>query len=136
MFLGTPHKLPKDSTELRASFEKAIITLIEQGVVFFGSGAALGFDQLAAETVLKMKEDYPHIRLVIVLPCPPEQQSLKWNDEQKNGTTEYLIKRTRFGFCRRSTQAIVCLTATDTWWTIVHILSAICGNIAAERSTQ
>ncbi len=76
-------RLPQDCTELQANLEKAIVELIERGVVFFGNGAALGFDQMAAETVLKLKENYPHIRLVMVLPCPPEQQSLKWNDDQK-----------------------------------------------------
>lgn len=83
-------KLSQDCTELQANLEKAIIELIERGVVFFGSGAALGFDQLAASTVLRLKEDYPHIRLVMVLPCPPEQQSLKWNDEQKKRYYEIL----------------------------------------------
>ena len=83
-------KLPQDCMELETNLERAIITLIEQGVVFFGSGAALGFDQLAASTVLRLKEDYPHIRLVMVLPCPPEQQSLKWNDEQKRRYYEML----------------------------------------------
>lgn len=76
-------KLPQDSTELRVNLEKAIVELIVRGVVFFGSGGALGFDQLAAETVLRHKEKYPHIGLVMVLPCPPEQQSLKWSEEQK-----------------------------------------------------
>lgn len=76
-------KLPHDCAELWANLERAIISLIEQGVVFFGSGAALGFDQIASETVLKLKEDYPHIRLIMVLPCPPQEQSLKWNKEQQ-----------------------------------------------------
>lgn len=83
-------KLPQDCTELQANLERAIIELIERGVVFFGSGAALGFDQLAASTVLRLKEDYPHIRLIMVLPCPPEEQSLKWNDEQKKRYYEIL----------------------------------------------
>jgi len=76
-------KLPEDCTELRRNLEKAIISLIERGVVFFGDGGAIGFDALAAETVLKLKKDYPHIRLVMVLPCPPEEQSLKWTNEQR-----------------------------------------------------
>ncbi len=76
-------KLPEDCTELRTNLEKAIISLIKRGVVFFGSGGALGFDQEAAAAVLKLKKDYPHIRLVMVLPCPPEEQSLKWNEQQK-----------------------------------------------------
>ena len=83
-------KLPEDCTELRANLEKAIISLIEQGVVFFGSGGAIGWDQLAATTVLKLKKDYPHIKLIMVLPCPPEQQSLKWNVEQKKRYYEIL----------------------------------------------
>ncbi|MBQ4164989.1 MAG: DUF1273 family protein [Oscillospiraceae bacterium] len=37
----------------------------------------------AEEAVLRLKERYPQIRLVLVLPCPPEQQTLKWNAEQK-----------------------------------------------------
>ena len=76
-------KLPQDLTEVMENLERAIITLIEQGVVFFGNGGAVGFDALAATTVLRLKEDYPHIKLVMVLPCPPEQQSLKWSDEHK-----------------------------------------------------
>ncbi len=82
--------LPQDCTELQANLEKAIVELIERGVVFFGSGGAVGFDLLAATAVLKLKEDYPHIRLVMVLPCPPEQQSLKWNDNQKKRYYELL----------------------------------------------
>lgn len=76
-------KLPRDCTKLQASLKNTIVDLINRGVVFFGNGGALGFDQLAAETVLRLKEDYPHIRLVMVLPCPPEQQSLKWSAAQK-----------------------------------------------------
>ncbi len=37
-------KLPEDCTELRTNLEKAIISLIERGVVFFGNGGAVGFD--------------------------------------------------------------------------------------------
>lgn len=76
-------KLPEDCTELRTNLEKAIISLIEQGVVFFGSGAALGFDQLASAIILNLKKDYPHIKLVMVLPCPPNEQSMKWSREQR-----------------------------------------------------
>lgn len=83
-------KLPQDHTEIREKLERAIISLIEQGVVFFGNGGALGWDQLAATTVLRLKEDYPHIKLVMVLPCPPGQQSLKWNGEQKKRYSEIL----------------------------------------------
>lgn len=49
-------RLPQDCTELQKSLEKATLTLIKQGIIFFGSGAALGFDQMAAKTVLKLKK--------------------------------------------------------------------------------
>lgn len=46
-------RLPEDITELKKSLESAITGLIEQGVIYFGAGGALGFDMLAEETVLQ-----------------------------------------------------------------------------------
>jgi len=54
----------------------AIASLIERGYRFFGVGGALGFDTMAAQTVLIMKNRYPHIRLILVLPCL--SQAKKW----------------------------------------------------------
>ena len=85
-------KLPQNCEELRVALKKAIIGLIERGVIFFGAGGALGFDMLAEETVLKLKEEYPHIRLILVLPCQPEQQTLKWNAEQRRRYYDILEK--------------------------------------------
>ncbi|MDE7194129.1 MAG: DUF1273 domain-containing protein [Oscillospiraceae bacterium] len=76
-------RLPRDCGELRSRLRSAIVSLIEQGVVFFGAGGALGFDMLAEETVLELKGQYPHIKLILVLPCPAEQQTLKWNSQQR-----------------------------------------------------
>ena len=42
--------------------------LIRQGYVYFAAGGARGFDAIAAQAVLKLKEKYPHIRLILVLP--------------------------------------------------------------------
>ena len=46
-----------------------LVTLIEQGYRYFGAGGALGFDTLAAQAVLRLRERYPQIRLILVLPC-------------------------------------------------------------------
>lgn len=54
--------LPKDCTEIQSALESAITKLIEQGVIFFGAGGALGFDMLAEETILKLKQKHPQIR--------------------------------------------------------------------------
>ena len=55
--------------------------LIERGYCFFGTGGALGFDTLAAQTVLELREKHPEIKLILVLPCL--SQADKWNDTEK-----------------------------------------------------
>ena len=54
-------KLPEDCEELRKSLEAAITELIKKGVMYFGAGGALGFDMLAEETVIQMKQQYPQM---------------------------------------------------------------------------
>ena len=58
---------------------KTIKELIKQGVVLYGAGGALGFDTLAAQTVLDMKKEYPQLCLILVLPC--EDQTRGWRSE-------------------------------------------------------
>ena len=67
----TGHRdLPTSSrAELSIKLKGCLISLIERGVRYFGAGGALGFDTLAAQTVLKLKEKYPQIKLILVLPC-------------------------------------------------------------------
>ncbi len=62
--------------ELEARLEATLVELIEQGFVHFGAGGALGFDTLAAETVLRLKYRYPQIKLILVLPCA--DQAANW----------------------------------------------------------
>ena len=85
-------KLPQNCEELRTKLKKEIIGLIERGVMFFAVGGAWGFDMLAEEMVLQLKENYPHIRLILVLPCPPEQQTMKWSDDQRHRYYDILQK--------------------------------------------
>ena len=53
------------------------------GIVKFYNGGAIGWDTLTAQTVLELRQKYPHIRLNMVLPCSPENQSYKWSQPQK-----------------------------------------------------
>ena len=57
---------------------------IEQGYQYFGAGGALGFDTLAAQTVLHLKQRYPCIKLILVLPC--KDQATRW---RANDVKEY-----------------------------------------------
>ena len=55
--------------EITGRLEDVLTSLIEQGYRYFGAGGALGFDTLAAQTILRLRERYPQIRLILVLPC-------------------------------------------------------------------
>lgn len=82
-----PEKLPffgEDDplcAELKNRLHAQIKRLIESGADIFNSGMALGVDMWAAETVLELKKEYPHITLNAVIPCP--EQADKWSAEHK-----------------------------------------------------
>lgn len=69
----------EDIQNVRQRLYIEIEKLVEKGVVFYGSGAARGFDLLAAEIVLELKQKYPYIRLILVLPCL--NQTKYWNEK-------------------------------------------------------
>lgn len=71
-----PEDLPMVSEKLR----KTLIDCIEKGYCFFGAGGALGFDTLAAQTVLELKKEYSHIKLILVLPCLNQTRGWKEKD--------------------------------------------------------
>ena len=63
-------KIPPERLSVVARrLRETIIKLIEDGYLYFGAGGALGFDTLAAQTVLELKTIYPQIKLILVLPC-------------------------------------------------------------------
>ena len=76
-FTGHRH-LSVSNEILSARLEKQIIDLIEQGIIYYGAGGALGFDTIAALTVIKLRNQYPNIKLILVLPC--KDQTKGWND--------------------------------------------------------
>lgn len=70
--------LPKDKlSDISACLEQIIIEYINEGYRYFGTGGALGFDTLAAETILKLKNKYPFIKLILVLPCLSQTKGWK-----------------------------------------------------------
>jgi len=79
----TGHRsLPVNTAKLITETEKAVISLIERGVKFFGAGGAVGYDYLSSELIIKLRDTkHPHIRLIQVLPFKG-MESL-WNHEQQ-----------------------------------------------------
>ena len=78
----TGHRvIPSGEKEtIRNLLETAIEKAIQDGYRFFRTGGALGFDTLAAQTVLTLKQQYPHIRLILVLPCINQANGWKQAD--------------------------------------------------------
>lgn len=76
----TGHRnIPPDQCEVILSrLEATIVELISRGYRYFGTGGALGFDTMAAQVVLKLRKVYPHIRLILVLPCM--NQTRRWKE--------------------------------------------------------
>ena len=64
---------------LKAEIERLIV---DEKAAHFISGMALGVDQICAELVLELKEQYPHITLECAIPC--EEQAVKWRENQRD----------------------------------------------------
>ena len=70
-----------DRQRLRTELERTITTCYDSGIRHFLCGMALGFDMLAAETLLAVKAEYPDIRLTAVIPF--RGQSFRFNFADK-----------------------------------------------------
>ena len=68
-FTGHRKIPPEKLATVARRLKETLIELVEKGYLYFGAGGALGFDTLAAQTVLELKADFPQIKLILVLPC-------------------------------------------------------------------
>ena len=66
---------------LPKAIELGIRALIAQGYFVFAAGGATGFDTLAAETVLALKDEFFQLRLTIVAPCADQTDG--WEEADK-----------------------------------------------------
>ncbi len=75
--------------EVKEKLINSIYNLIDEGVTHFIAGGALGFDSLAAETILEIKKT-KDITLEIAVPCLGQEN--KWNKNQKERYKNILEK--------------------------------------------
>ena len=77
----TGHReIPVEEAEsVAASLENVIRELIGRGYRIFAAGGALGFDTMAAQTVLRLRDSFPEIMLHLVLPCLTQTRG--WSKE-------------------------------------------------------
>lgn len=57
-----------------AELKKILTEFIGEGYSAFLSGMAVGFDMIAAETVLQLKEQYPYLKLIACVPCAEQSR--------------------------------------------------------------
>lgn len=81
----TGHRNLKSKTQelsvLLYEYLEKIITKLE--VTDFYAGGSIGWDALAAQTVLRLREKYPQIKLHLILPCSNAEQTAGWSEEQR-----------------------------------------------------
>lgn len=80
-FTGHRHIPKGELPELKDKLRGAILDMMNQRVRYFGTGGALGFDTLAAQVVLELRQSHPQLRLCLVLPC--RDQANRWGMEDR-----------------------------------------------------
>ena len=70
---------------LISDIEKCVQTLINKGFVNFIVGGATGFDTVCGEVLIKLKKDYPNIKIYSYIPFRNMHLSFgaHWRDRQK-----------------------------------------------------
>lgn len=89
-FTGHRKIPPEKKNEITRRLKETLIQLINRGYLYFGAGGALGFDTMAEQAVLSLKEEYPQIKLILVLPC--KSQANAWSTEDKEVYMEIIRK--------------------------------------------
>ncbi len=79
----TGHRNIKETAELKKALIKQLVKLIDEGATDFYAGGAVGWDMLCERAIIELRERFPHIKLHLVLPCPAEEQTVKWNESDK-----------------------------------------------------
>ena len=81
----------KDKMRLSDDLDAVIKKLAEEGFCDFYCGGALGFDTMCADAVLRIRKSRGDIRLNLVLPCSNEQQTKKWQYDDKHAFYSILM---------------------------------------------
>ncbi len=92
-----PEKItPEEESILKKRLDEEIERAIFEGYILFVSGMSRGFDLWAAQSVLALKEDYPHIQLEAALPCIGQDKG--WTEKQRE-EFHHILKQTHYQSC-------------------------------------
>lgn len=76
--------------EVKVRLTAAVAFACKSGMTRFYCGMALGFDMMAAEVVLSLKDQFPDIRLIAVIPF--SGQSDRWDSSEQERYRQILAK--------------------------------------------
>ena len=80
-FLDIEKIPPEQSSEIVRRLENELLKLIDEDYETYLTGGALGFDTIAAQTFINLKQQYLLTKLILALPCL--SQSKNWSDSGK-----------------------------------------------------
>ena len=87
----TGHRTNSFYTEDMRNLLRLLRKFASEGTVDFYAGGARDWDITFESFVLLMRrDDFPFIKLHLVLPCPPEEQTANWNKSDKEEYQEIL----------------------------------------------
>ena len=74
-------RLPKDFDVEQVN--NVLEQLLQEGVITFYNGLAVGFDLLCAELLIALKKKYPHLRLIGCVPYYGQEKSFPAEDKKR-----------------------------------------------------
>ena len=81
----TGHRIipPGEEPKILVRTQNIVLRLIrEKGVRFFCAGGAVGYDMLAAEYMIRLRDSSePQLKIISVLPYPGWRETTDWTDE-------------------------------------------------------
>ena len=80
-FTGHRFISAEETIRIKSRIREELLNAINAGYSHFIAGGAVGFDSLAAEQVISIREDYDMIRLILYLPCINHSQN--WNEFER-----------------------------------------------------
>ena len=81
-FTGHRNMPLKDIPLIYERTKSIILELARSGVKYFGVGGAIGFDTLAAQLLMQLRDD-EDLNIKIILVCPFPEFTSKWAVEQQ-----------------------------------------------------
>ncbi len=90
-FTGHRDILEREIPVIMKRTEEYVRTLVNRGVVFYGLGGALGYDTLAAQLLMRIRDE-EGLPIKLILVAPFEEFTNRWNADQQKIFREMLPK--------------------------------------------